>query len=236
MDNLQHHLNFESPTQSSLDGYGLGPGGWHFHPSNAARITAEDSYFGSHSLQFLQPAGNISKYNNVGQRLIPQGSSWTFSFFFKNIRDDNTFRTLVQVSDQNDPDAAAHHPIYLDDTGHIGSLSTTGTFNSGSQLAISGYNDNEWHHMLVRSAGSNIELFIDSINVAEYANPVDDSVDNYLTVIGTRPRLSWRYDTVNQLVEYVDNFKFFDRSLSSAEILQLYNEIQAAVRLRLVSN
>ena len=236
MDNLRHHLNFESPTQSSLAGYGQGPGGWHFHPSNAARITNDDSYFGSYSLRFDQPTGNISKYNNIEQRLIPHNSGWTFSFFFKNIRDDNTFRTLVQVSDQNDPDASAHHPIYLDDTGHVGSLSTTGTFNSGNLLPISGYNDNEWHHMLARSAGSSIELYIDSIKVAEYLNPIDDSIDNYLTIIGTRPRLSWRYDSINQLVEYVDNFKFFDRSLSIEEILQLYNETQAAVRLRLVSN
>lgn len=236
MDNLKHHLNFESPTQSSLDGYGQGPGGWHFHPNGAAKITPDDARFGNYSLQFLEPSGNISKYNNVTQRMIPAGAGWTFSFFFKNIKDDNTFRTLVQVSDQNDPDASAHHPIYLDDTGHIGSLGANSTFNSGNQLSISEYNDNGWHHMLARSAGSNIELYIDSIKVAEYLNPIDDSIDNYLTIIGTRPRLSWRYDSINQLVEYVDNFKFFDRSLSVEEILQLYNETQAAIRLRLVSN
>ncbi len=247
MGNLQHHLDFENPSESSLAGMGKGPGGWYFH--GGVQVTEDVSKFGKHSLWFSEPTGNLSKFNQTDTRLCKAGQGFTFSLFFKNINTVKTHRTILQLYRENDPDGRASHLVYVSPYDEIGGsiesernwsdidgtkkVTPVGTFDPASL----GLLDDEWHHMAVVGKDNETTIYFDGSPVYTYGvNPAAEE-DNYLVVIGNRRDHHGdvgEYSS-SQLVEYIDYFKFYDVVFSEKEIIGLMNEQPGISRLRLIS-
>ena len=255
MSNLQHLLDFENPTESSLSGGGKGPGGWYFH--GGVQVTNSDKKFGEHSLKFTEDTGNLSKFNQTKSRLCLAGEGFTFSFFFKNIRTVEKHRTILQLCNENDPDQSASHLIYVTPDNRMGGTLLSARDWSDAQDEVDpndpdsraifyeglkefhpddmGLSDDEWHHMAVVGQGNETIIYIDGSPVCTYGVNPAEKEDNYLVVIGNRKDAFDPLDSSTQLVERIDYLKFYTVALSGDEIIKLMNECPGLVRLRLIS-
>ncbi len=103
------------------------------------------------------------------------------------------------------------------------SVSGDGTAVASHRSNSSFVADTNWHHMATTYDGTTIKLYRDGVLVPSFlygATPIPASIHN-----GTTP-LENRYTTSNYSNGSMDSIRLYNRALTAAEILELYNNKQ----------
>ena len=125
---------------------------------------------------------------------------WTIAMWFKGLRASG-YRTATKGSD--------HQIIIEQNTDKLGSWSSA-FVDSGFTMPSANYQD--WNHIVAVGSGATTDFYINGSFVGSIAYKSSDQITN----VGNT------YGYGQGFAEYIDDFKVWNRDLSSDEVMELY--------------
>jgi len=170
----------------------------------------------------------VDDYFIYADQVIPLGAK-TIAFWF-----DSTTSSTVSIFDNSASKTANHGTsIYLTSAGLIKFLSTKGSAGD-SRFVVTGtgdLSDGNWHHVVAAWDGTTdadmAKLYVDGAeDDSETADSTESSSATYDLFIG---KFNTPYD--NFYDGLLDDIRIYDRALTAAEVLAIYNNTKATYGL-----
>ena len=187
--------------------------------TNGTVTRTTDHKGGNTAIQF--GSGNLVSINN-----LPASPVWSVAFWVKYSSTAFTQQNIVEISSNPDGKNSLIIRANQFQVGRIiGVNSSTG--NNYNVYGNNGYNDGQWHHIVVildrsKSASNEIIIYKDKVLQTLTSNILFDSIGNFISdklYIGARGD---RY--TNPFIGATSPIKMFNYPLTQTEIDNLYNE------------
>lgn len=152
----------------------------------------------------------INSNHNVGS------GNFTYSAWVKTSNSGNNMAIATK-----DPDSNPYHALRQMSTGRPRMQYSDSSSNAVTVDCTITTNDGLWHHVVGMRNGDNGYLYIDGVQRGTASNASTGVVDNggASFIVGARDKASGAHSFYGS----IDDVRFFNKALSEAEILDLYN-------------